>query len=121
MERVVKQLVPIGQFDDLAQVHDADPPRDVAYGGKIVSDKQYAKLTFTLQGLEQVDDLCLDRYVQRRNRLVRDEKLWSKREGPSYSDSLLLATTQLYRPATCSLTRQANLSQQVCHTRLHVL
>jgi hypothetical protein len=121
MEWVVKQLVPTGQFDDLPQIHDADPLRDMTYGGKIMSDEEYAKLAFALQGLEQIDDLCLDRYVQRRNRLVCDEKLRSERKGPSYSDTLLLAATQLCRPATCSLIRQANLSQQVCHTRLHVL
>ena len=51
---------------DIAQIHDRNPIRDVFYDSEIVSDKQVRKVELFLQIHEEVQDLALDRNIQRR-------------------------------------------------------
>ena len=57
-------------LDDLAEVHHRDAVRDVPYDGEIVGDEEIREAELTLELVEQVDDLRLDRDVERRDRLV---------------------------------------------------
>ena len=57
-------------LDDLAEVHHGDPVGDVADDREVVGDEEIRQAEPLLQLLEQVDDLRLDRDVERRHRLV---------------------------------------------------
>ena len=65
VERVLVELVAIGQLHHPAQVHDADAVADVADDGEVVGDEQVGETEALLQVLQQVDDLRLDRHVER--------------------------------------------------------
>jgi hypothetical protein len=77
--RLGVQLVPAGRLDDLAEVHDRDPVADVPDHGQVVCDHHVGQPQLFLQVLEQVDDLGLDRHVERGDRLVGDDQLGPQR------------------------------------------
>jgi hypothetical protein len=52
-----------------------------------------------LQVLQQVDDLRLDRHVERRHRLVADDQLRAPGQRPGDADALALAAGELVRIA----------------------
>ena len=70
MLRIGEQLVGRRIFDDAAEIHDRDLARDVPHDGQIVGDEQIGEAELLLQLLQQVDDLPLDRHVERGDRLV---------------------------------------------------
>ena len=84
-------------LDDLAEVHHGDPVGDVTHDREIVRDEQERQVQLVLKLLEQVDDLRLDRDVQRRHRLVAHEELRIEREGARQPDPLALAARELVR------------------------
>src|SRR5262249_28817933 len=57
-------------LDDLAEIHDEGAVADVAYYAEIVRNKQKSDAQLVLQIHEQVDDLRLDRDVERADRFV---------------------------------------------------
>ena len=59
------ELVAGGHLDDLAQVHHGDAVGDVAHDGEVVRDEQVGQAELVLEVLQQVDDLRLDRDVER--------------------------------------------------------
>src|SRR5713226_8844074 len=60
-------------------------------------DEELGELELALKILEQVDDLRLNRDVQRRDRLVADDQLRIERQRPRDSDALPLAPGELVR------------------------
>ena len=46
---------------------------------------------------EEVQDLCLDRHVQRRDRFVRNDQTWIQRKCAGDADTLTLAAGELVR------------------------
>jgi hypothetical protein len=64
----------VGVFDDFAEIHDRDAVADVLDDSEIVRDEQIRKVLFALQIHHQIDDLSLDRHVERRDRLVADDQ-----------------------------------------------
>ena len=64
---------------------------------KVVRDEQVGELQLVLEVHQQVDDLRLDRDVQRRNRLVPDDQVRIERERPGDADALALAAGELVR------------------------
>ena len=69
----VYTLVGRAELDDPAEVHHRDAVRDVADDGEVVGDEHERQVEPVLQVDEQVDDLGLDRHVQRRHRLVGED------------------------------------------------
>ena len=65
----------VGDLDDLAEVHHRDPVGDVLHDAEVVRDEQVGQAELGLQVLQQVDDLRLDRDVERADRLVADDEL----------------------------------------------
>ncbi len=68
-------------LDHLAEVHDGDPVADVAHDREVVRDEEVGEVEVVLQVGEQVDDLRLDRDVERRDGLVADDQLWMQRQA----------------------------------------
>jgi hypothetical protein len=59
--------------------------------GEVVGDEQKAQIEPRLQALEQVDDLALDRDVERGDRLVADDEGRLERERARDADTLALS------------------------------
>ncbi len=62
-------------LDDTAEIHHRDAAADVVDHGEIVRDEEIGEPEFLLQILQQIDDLRLDRHVERGDRLVADDEL----------------------------------------------
>src|SRR5260370_11569202 len=99
MSRPPVQLTTGSELDDLAQVHDRDAIRDVLHDRKVMGDEQVRQVELRLQPLEQVDDLRLDRDVERGDRFVADDEGWADRERPRDPDALPLTARKLVRIA----------------------
>ena len=74
MARAVKERLPTGELDDPALVHDPDRLRHVPHDGEIVGDEQIREAELLLQVPEEVQDLRLDRDVDRGHGLVEHDE-----------------------------------------------
>ena len=95
MQRVIEQLVAIGELDNAAEIHHRHALTQVSHHRQIVRDEQIGQAEALAQVLEQVDDLGLDRHVERRHRLVADDEGGIDRQGPGNGDALALAAAEL--------------------------
>ena len=80
---------------------------------EVVRDEHVRQLELVLQVVEQVDDLRLDRDVERRDRLVGDDQLRVQRERAGDADPLALAARELVRVAVDVVGRQADDLEQL--------
>ena len=71
----------------------------MANHGEVVRNEEVGDLQLHLQILEQVDDACLDRHVERGDGLVEKEQLGACGEGARDGDALALAAGELRREA----------------------
>jgi hypothetical protein len=69
-----EQLRRIRMLDDLARVHYGHPVGDLRHDAEIVGDQQHADAGFSLQALDQPQDLRLDGDVQRSGRFIGDQQ-----------------------------------------------
>ncbi len=86
-------------LDDLAEVHHRDAVADVLHHRQVVGDEQVGQAELLAQVGEQVQDLGLDRHIERRDRLVADDELGLDRERAGDADALALAARELVRVA----------------------
>ncbi len=86
-------------LDDLAEVHDRHPVADVLDHRQVVGDEQVGQPEPRPQVGQQVEDLGLDRHVERGDRLVADDELGLDRERAGDADALALAAGELVRIA----------------------
>jgi len=81
-----EQLVGRADLDDLPEIHDGDPLRDVAHDAKVVGDEQECQVEFPLQAREEVEYLRLDRDIERGDGLVADDELGTGDERASETE-----------------------------------
>ena len=62
---VAEQLAPVGQLGDPTEVHDRHPVADVLDDAHVVGHEDVGQAELTLELVEQVEDLGLDRDVER--------------------------------------------------------
>src|SRR5690606_28550848 len=62
-------------FHDAAEIHHHDPVSDVANNLQVMTDEHHCYPVLLLEVTQHVHDLSLDRYIQRRDRFITDEKL----------------------------------------------
>ena len=115
MQRVLVELGRRRDFDDPAEIHDCDAIGDVPHDREVVRDEQIREVELLLQLLEQVDDLRLDRDVERGDRLVRDDEVRIDRDCACQSDALALASGELVRIAPGRIGRQSDDLEQVAN------
>jgi len=84
------ELFAVSQFDDFSEIHHRHAITDVLYDTEIMGNKKIGQMKFFLQILKKVDDLRLNRHIQRRYGLVTDNKLGIQCKGPGDTDSLPL-------------------------------
>ena len=97
VRRVGVDVLAFTGLDDLAQVHDRHTVADLPDDGQIVRDQDVRDGKFALESFKQVHDLGLDRYVQRRQWLIKNEQRWFERQRAGYRDTLPLAAGELVR------------------------
>ena len=61
------------QLDDAAQIHDGHAVTEVLHHRQIVADEDAGQIKIAVQFKEQIDDLRLNRHVQRGDRFVADQ------------------------------------------------
>ena len=99
MLRRGKNLLDRPLLDDLAAVHDADGIGDAPDDAEIVGDEQQAHAEPSADIRQQRQDLRLHGNVERRGRLVRDQKIRLVGERHRDHHALALAAGQLMRIA----------------------
>ena len=97
MQRHLEQRLLVGELDDAAEIHHRDAMADVLDHGEVVGDEQVGEFQFLLQVHQQVDDLRLDRHVERRYRLVADDQVGAEGERTGDADALALAAGEFVR------------------------
>ena len=112
VDAVGDELKAVGQFHQLAQVHDADAVGDMLDHAQVMGDEQVGQAHLGLQVLEHVDDLRLDGNVQRRDRLVADDELGVHGQGAGDAHALPLPARELVRVAVGVLAVEAHALQQ---------
>jgi hypothetical protein len=72
--RIFEAVLGGSDLDDLAQVHDGDAIGEMLDDAEVMGDEQVGETELLLEILQEVDDLCLDRHVERRNRFITDDQ-----------------------------------------------
>ena len=108
----------VAELDDAAEVHHGDAVGDLPDHRQVVRDEDVGEVELALQVPQQVQDLRLDRDVERGDRLVADDQLRRERERARDADALPLAARELVRVAVEVLGAQADRLEQVLHARL---
>src|SRR5690242_5247437 len=99
MFRRIEQLPRRRSLDDATEVHDDDAVRQEANDAKIVTDEKIREIERGLELHEEVQNLRLDRYVERRDGFVANEKLGPYRECSRDADPRALTARELMRIA----------------------
>ena len=115
--RVRVDLLGRPDLDELAAVHHRDPVAHRAHDGEVVRDEEIREPEVVLEVLEQVQDLRLDRDVERRDRLVADDQLRVERERARDPDPLPLAARELVRVAVREARVEADDVEQLADPR----
>ena len=93
------RIVRRADLDDLAEVHHRHPVADVLDDRQVVGDEQVGQPEPLLEVGQQVEDLGLDRHVERGDRLVADDELGLHGQRPGHPDALALTARELVRIA----------------------
>ena len=102
----------LGNFYDLANVHDGDAVTDVLNHTEVVGDEEIGEVKLVLELQEQIQDLGLHRDVKGRHRLVARSPPGREGQGPSDADALALTAAEGMGVAVHILGRQADKIQQ---------
>src|SRR5262249_26130911 len=78
---------------------------------EVVGDEEIGEAELLLEVHQEVDDLRLDRYVERRDRFVADDERGVEGERPGDADALALAAGELVRIALHRLPPEADLAE----------
>ena len=78
-----------------------------AHHGQVMADEQDRQAHLLLQVQQQVDDLRLDRHIERRGRLIRHQHRRPQDQGAGDGDALALAAGQFVRIALAVAAVQA--------------
>ncbi len=81
MERVAEERDDVGLLDDLAGVHDGHPVAHLGHDTEVVRDEDDGRAGLVAQVAHQVEDLGLDRHVERGRRFVGDQELGLAGQG----------------------------------------
>jgi hypothetical protein len=87
------------ELNNFSKIHHRNAVRKVMNNTEIVSDKQKSQMQRFLQLFQQVDDLGLNRNIQGRNRLIRNDQFRLEGERTCDSNSLPLTSAELVRIA----------------------
>lgn len=95
VKRILKQFIRRTGFNHRPQIHNADVIRNMADDRQIMRDKHVSQLILILQIHQQIQNLCLNGNIKRRNRLVTDNKFRVQRNRTRNTDTLTATAIQL--------------------------
>src|SRR5205823_9031331 len=84
------------------------PVAEVLDDREVVADEQVGQVEVALEVEEEVQDLALDRDIERGNGFVADDEVRRERERPGHADPLALAARELVRVAAGVVASQAD-------------
>jgi hypothetical protein len=102
-------------LDQPPEVHDRNPVRNLSNCCQIVADKQVGRSALLLESSQQLHDLHLDRQIQARKRLVRDDKAWIECECAGDAHALALSARQHPWIPISNRRRETNYLNQVAN------
>src|ERR1700730_1946132 len=112
------ELIHGGYLDDFAQIHDRNPVAHVPDNREVMRNENVGQPELLLKVGQQVENLRLDRNVQSRDGLVRDDQLGSKGQGAGDADALPLATRELGGEPVVVFGVEADQAHQLLHLAL---
>ena len=115
VQRLPVQVVGGGELDKAAEVHHADTVGDMADDGEVVGDEHQREVEAILEVDEEVDDLRLDRHVERRDRLVGEDDGRLDGQRPGQADALALAAGELVRIAVGGVGGKPDEAEQLVY------
>src|SRR6516225_2415359 len=115
VQRRLEQAGFTGHLDDAAEIHDRYPVAYVLDHREVVGDEHIRQTELVLQVHQEIDDLRLDRHIERRHRLVADDQLRAQRQGTSDPDTLALPARELVWVGIHQLLPQADALEQMRH------
>ncbi|KPZ30016.1 hypothetical protein AN901_204522 [Pseudomonas syringae pv. theae] len=98
-----KQVIDRCGLDHPAQVHHHHAVTQVFHHTQVVADEQIGQAQLIAQVHEQVENLRLNRHVQRCHRLVTDQQFRLHRQRTGDANTLALTTAELMRVALAQL------------------
>src|SRR5918996_2231816 len=107
MDGAAKERLRRRRLDDLPRVHDEHAVGDVANDGQVVRDEKVGQIQPALNLVQEVEQLGLNRYVQRRGGLVEHDDGGVGDERSGDSDTLALAARELVGVASRVLALEA--------------
>ena len=121
--RVVEEVPLRAALDDPAGVHDEDLVGDLGDDAEVVRDQDHGRVEVVVQAVDQLEDLRLDRHVERRRRLVGDQDVRVARERHRDHRALAHAARELVRVVVDARlrVRDPDLAQQLDRAALRRL
>ena len=117
MQRLPQNLIGRTKLNDFAEIHHRYPIGNVFYDGKIVRNKKQRQIHFAANFREKIDDLRLDRNVERRDGLIRHNQFWFDRQRARNRDALALAAGKFVRIFFHRARQQTNFGHERRDTR----
>lgn len=90
VDRMVAKLIAFSQLHQAAQIHDANAVGDMAHHRDVMRDKQISQALFSLQILQHIDHLGLDRHIQRGDGFVAHNEFGLHSQSSGNAHTLLL-------------------------------
>ena len=95
----IEQLTRGSFFDQTPEIHNRNPVGNVAHDTEVVADEEVSEAELGPQVHEQVQDLRLDRDIERGDHFVADQELRIHRKRSGNHDTLALTAAELVRVA----------------------
>ena len=92
MNRIAKQNLSGCNFHDASSLHNGNAISHIIDHGKIVRDENRRQVQLALQAYQQIENLCLNRNIQCRNRFITDQQIRIERQSTGNANALALAT-----------------------------
>ena len=92
-----EERVGVADLDQSAEIHHPDPGRHEPHHRQIVGDQQIGEAEPLLQIAHEIENLRLDRDVERRGRLVADDQIGVRGDRARDRDPLALAAGEFVR------------------------
>jgi hypothetical protein len=108
MRRAVDDVGDRADLDDASRVHHGDTVRGLRDHSHVVGDQHHRGAVVAAQPLQQLDDLRLDRHVERRRRLVGDHEPRAPGQRQRNHDALPHPARELVRIVVEAPCRRGN-------------
>ena len=87
---VFVKFVPLGGLDDDAEIHNSDAVTNMAHHAQVMRNEEIGKPELVLQVFKKIYNLRLDRYIQRGDWFIANDKQWIGCECSGNADALAL-------------------------------